>query len=48
MKRPPDPRELRAWRQEGFFRESGRPVTDDGPPLLHDEDEIVRTIAALV
>ena len=31
---------------EGFFRESGRPATDDGaaPPL--DDDEITRTIAA--
>ena len=31
---------------EGFFRESGRPATDDGsaPPL--DEDEIARTTAA--
>src|SRR5687768_18129283 len=31
---------------EGFFRESGRPATDDGlaPPV--DEDEIARTMAA--
>jgi quercetin dioxygenase-like cupin family protein len=31
---------------EGFFRESGRPATDDGPAPQIDEDEIARTIAA--
>jgi quercetin dioxygenase-like cupin family protein len=31
---------------EGFFRESGRPATDDGPPPPLDEDEIARTTAA--
>jgi hypothetical protein len=31
---------------EGFFRESGRPVTDDGPPPPVDADEIARTLAA--
>ena len=31
---------------EGFFRESGRPATDDGPAPPVDEDEIVRTMAA--
>jgi len=31
---------------EGFFRESGRPATDDGPAPPLDEDEIVRTTAA--
>jgi quercetin dioxygenase-like cupin family protein len=31
---------------EGFFRESGRPATDDGPAPPVDEDEIARTIAA--
>ena len=31
---------------EGFFRESGRPATDDGPAPPLDEDEIVRTVAA--
>jgi quercetin dioxygenase-like cupin family protein len=31
---------------EGFFRESGRPVTDDGPAPPLDEEEIARTIAA--
>jgi mannose-6-phosphate isomerase-like protein (cupin superfamily) len=30
---------------EGFFRESGRPATDDGPAPV-DEDEIARTMAA--
>ncbi len=28
---------------EGFFRESGRPATDDGPAPPLDEDEIART-----
>ncbi len=31
---------------EGFFRESGRPVTDDGPAPAVDGDEIERTMAA--
>jgi mannose-6-phosphate isomerase-like protein (cupin superfamily) len=31
---------------EGFFRESGRPATDDGPAPQVDEDEIARTMAA--
>ena len=31
---------------DGFFRESGRPTTDDGPPPPVDEDEIARTMAA--
>ena len=31
---------------EGFFRESGRPATDDGPAPPLDEDEIARTQAA--
>lgn len=31
---------------EGFFRESGRPATDDGPAPPLDDDEIARTIAA--
>jgi quercetin dioxygenase-like cupin family protein len=31
---------------DGFFRESGRPATDDGPPPPVDEDEIARTMAA--
>jgi quercetin dioxygenase-like cupin family protein len=31
---------------EGFFRESGRPATHDGPAPPVDEDEIARTIAA--
>jgi quercetin dioxygenase-like cupin family protein len=31
---------------EGFFRESGRPATDDGPAPPVDQDEIARTIAA--
>jgi quercetin dioxygenase-like cupin family protein len=31
---------------EGFFRESGRPATDDGPPPPLDEEEIARTTAA--
>ena len=31
---------------EGFFRESGRPATDDGPAPPLDEDEIARTMAA--
>src|SRR3712207_1263608 len=31
---------------EGFFRESGRPATDDGPPPPDDQDEIARTMAA--
>src|SRR5918996_675922 len=30
---------------EGFFRESGRPATDDGPAPPVDEDEIARTMA---
>ena len=31
---------------EGFFRESGRPATDDRPAPPLDDDEIARTIAA--
>jgi mannose-6-phosphate isomerase-like protein (cupin superfamily) len=31
---------------EGFFRESGRPATDDRPAPPVDEDEIARTMAA--
>src|ERR687895_1550693 len=31
---------------EGFFRESGRPATDDGPAPPVDHDEIGRTMAA--
>jgi hypothetical protein len=31
---------------EGFFRESGRPATDDRPAPPVDGDEIARTIAA--
>jgi quercetin dioxygenase-like cupin family protein len=31
---------------EGFFRESGRPATDDGPAPSVDSDEIGRTMAA--
>jgi quercetin dioxygenase-like cupin family protein len=31
---------------EGFFRESGRPASDDGPAPAIDEDEISRTMAA--
>jgi mannose-6-phosphate isomerase-like protein (cupin superfamily) len=31
---------------EGFFREAGRPATDDGPAPAVDEDEIARTMAA--
>jgi quercetin dioxygenase-like cupin family protein len=31
---------------EGFFRESGRPATDDGPAPAIDADEITRTMAA--
>ena len=31
---------------EGFFREAGRPATDDGPAPRVDADEIARTIAA--
>jgi quercetin dioxygenase-like cupin family protein len=31
---------------EGFFRESGRPATDDGPAPPLDDQEIARTIAA--
>jgi mannose-6-phosphate isomerase-like protein (cupin superfamily) len=31
---------------EGFFRESGRPATDDGPAPPVDGDEIARTMAA--
>jgi len=31
---------------EGFFRESGRPATDDGPAPPVGEDEIARTMAA--
>jgi quercetin dioxygenase-like cupin family protein len=30
----------------GFFRESGRPATDDGPAPPFDEDELARTIVA--
>jgi quercetin dioxygenase-like cupin family protein len=31
---------------EGFFRESGRPATDDGPAPAVGGDEIARTLAA--
>jgi quercetin dioxygenase-like cupin family protein len=31
---------------EGFFREAGRPATDDGPAPPVDDDEIDRTMAA--
>ncbi|MGH2917709.1 MAG: quercetin 2,3-dioxygenase [Solirubrobacteraceae bacterium] len=31
---------------EGFFRESGRPATDDGPAPALDDGEIARTIEA--
>jgi hypothetical protein len=31
---------------EGFFRESGRPATDDGPAPPVDQDEIAGTMAA--
>ncbi len=31
---------------EGFFRESGRAATDDGPAPPVDDDEIARTVAA--
>jgi mannose-6-phosphate isomerase-like protein (cupin superfamily) len=31
---------------DGFFRESGRPASDDGPAPPVDDDEIARTIAA--
>ena len=31
---------------EGFFRESGRPATDDGPAPPLDEEEIARTTTA--
>jgi quercetin dioxygenase-like cupin family protein len=31
---------------EGFFRESGRPASDDGPAPPVDQDEIARTMAA--
>jgi quercetin dioxygenase-like cupin family protein len=31
---------------DGFFREAGRPATDDGPAPPLGDDEIVRTIAA--
>jgi quercetin dioxygenase-like cupin family protein len=31
---------------EGFFRESGRPATDDGPAPPLDDDEIARTTLA--
>jgi mannose-6-phosphate isomerase-like protein (cupin superfamily) len=31
---------------DGFFRESGRPASDDGPAPPVDEDEIARTLAA--
>jgi hypothetical protein len=31
---------------EGFFRESGRPATDDGPAPAVDGGEIDRTMAA--
>jgi quercetin dioxygenase-like cupin family protein len=31
---------------EGFFRESGRPATDDGPAPPVDDEEIARTRAA--
>jgi mannose-6-phosphate isomerase-like protein (cupin superfamily) len=31
---------------EGFFREAGRPATDDGPAPPVDDDEVARTMAA--
>ena len=31
---------------EDFFREAGRPATDDGPAPPLDEDEIARTAVA--
>jgi quercetin dioxygenase-like cupin family protein len=31
---------------EGFFRDAGRPATDDGPAPPIDDDEIARTMAA--
>lgn len=31
---------------EGFFREAGRPASDDGPAPPVDDDEIARTMAA--
>ena len=31
---------------DGFFRESGRPATDNGPAPPLDDDEIARTMAA--
>jgi quercetin dioxygenase-like cupin family protein len=31
---------------EGFFRESGRPATDDGPAPAVGDDEVARTMAA--
>jgi mannose-6-phosphate isomerase-like protein (cupin superfamily) len=31
---------------EGFFRESGRPATDNGPAPPVDENEVARTMAA--
>jgi mannose-6-phosphate isomerase-like protein (cupin superfamily) len=31
---------------EGFFREAGRPATDDGPAPQLDDDEIARSMAA--
>jgi quercetin dioxygenase-like cupin family protein len=31
---------------EGFFRESGRPATDDGPAPPVNEDEVARTLVA--
>ena len=31
---------------EGFFREAGRPATDDGPAPPVDENEIARTLVA--
>ena len=31
---------------EGFFRESGRPATDDGPAPPFDDDELARTMAS--
>jgi quercetin dioxygenase-like cupin family protein len=31
---------------DGFFRESGRPAVDDGPPPPLDEEEIARTMVA--
>ncbi|CAA9475729.1 MAG: hypothetical protein AVDCRST_MAG69-424 [uncultured Solirubrobacteraceae bacterium] len=33
-------------RIDGFFRESGRPATDDGPAPPMDADELARTMAA--